>query len=318
MEARTGRRQSIVFAVAVVLTLAILVDTKWTSDKPGQHAGSSHPPATHSSSAPTTPTPTPKTNTTSSTSPSPLTPAQRRAAAVAKVAALTKELPDGSYSLAALNLTTGGSYTAGSTSGMWTASVYKLFILEVLLHRQGGPLTGSEAAEAIPMMENSDNVAGYQEFIYAGRRSGLQDGFADLGLKNTVAGVADPAFTRTSAMECITVLKNLVKPGPLTASARTYALNLMEKVEGDQRWGVGVDADAGSDFANKNGWLSIDNSNGPGEDDDGLWAVNSVGVVRINGQQVLMAVMTRHRPNFDNGVALVEALARAIKPLVSA
>ena len=97
-------------------------------------------------------------------------------------------------------------------------------------------------------------------------------------------------------MDCITLLKNLVKPGRLSASARSYALNLMEQVEADQRWGVGVDADAGTDFANKNGWLSIDNNNGPGENDNGLWAVNSVGVIRINGQQVLMAVMTKAPP----------------------
>jgi hypothetical protein len=30
-----------------------------------------------------------------------------------------------------------------------------------------------------------------------------------------------------------------------------------------------------------------------------------------------MAVMTRHRPDFDSGVQLVESLAKAIKPLVS-
>jgi len=237
--------------------------------------------------------------------------------AVAAVARLTQDLPSGSYSIAALNTSTGATYSAGSTSGMWTASVYKLFILEILLQRAGGPLSGSEASQAIPMIEHSDNVAGYEEFIKAGRRDGLTDGFAKLGLKHTAAGHADPAFTITSAMDCMTLLKNLVKPGPLTASAQSYALNLMEQVESDQRWGVGVDADPGTDFANKNGWLAIDNSNGPGENDNGLWAVNSVGVIRINGQQVLMAVMTRHRPSFADGVKLVENLARAIKPLVS-
>jgi beta-lactamase class A len=259
----------------------------------------------------------PATRTSSSSRPKPLSPAQVRADAVAEIKRLTSNLAAGSYSIAAVNMSTGQSYTAGSTSGMWTASVYKLFLLEILMQRQGGPLTGSEATEAVPMIENSDNVAGYQEFIYAGNRPGMESGLADLGLTDTVAGHADPAFTITSATDCLTLLKNLVEPGRLTASARSYALNLMEQVEADQRWGVGVDADAGTDFANKNGWLSIDNDNAPGEDDDGLWAVNSVGVIRIDGQQVLMAVLTRHRPDFDSGVHLVEALARAMKPLVS-
>ena len=42
----------------------------------------------------------------------------------------------------------------------------------------------------------------------------------------------------------------------------------MRNVEADQRWGVGVAADPGTDFANKNGWLNID-------DDNGLWAVTA-------------------------------------------
>ena len=313
MQERRSRRQGVVFAVAVILTLAILLETKWHSGPSHHSAGPTSPrstPVSHSS-APSTPT-------HSSTSAAPtLSPAQVRAAAVQKVASLTKGLSAGSFSLAAVNMSTGATYSAGATSGMWTASVYKLFILEILLHRAGGPLTGSQASEAIPMIEHSDNVAGYEEFENAGGRSGLQDGFADLGLKHTVAGHADPAFTITSAMDCITLLKNLVTSGPLTSSARAYALNLMEQVESDQRWGVGVAADPGADFANKNGWLSIDNSNGPGENDNGLWAVNSVGVIRIKGQQVLMAVMTRHNPNFDSGVKLVESLAKAIKPLVA-
>ena len=89
---------------------------------------------------------------------------------------MTSRLAPGNYSVAALNMATGASYSAGSTSGMWTASVYKLFILEILLHRPGGPLTGTQANEAIPMIENSDNVAGYEEFENAGGRSGLDDG----------------------------------------------------------------------------------------------------------------------------------------------
>jgi len=318
MEERPKRRRTVVFAVAVVITLALLVNTRWTSHKSGHPAASRTSTSTTASTPPPhTTTPTTPTTSSSHSAPTTISPAQRRANAVSAVARLTKDLPAGSYSIAAVNESTGASYTAGSTSGMWTASVYKLFILEILLHRAGGPLTGGEASEAVPMIEHSDNVAGYQEFINAGRRDGLTDGFANLGLKNTVAGHADPAFTITSAMDCLTLLKNLVKPGPLTASAQSYALDLMEQVESDQRWGVGVDADPGTDFANKNGWLAIDNSNGPGENDNGLWAVNSVGVIRINGQQVLMAVMTRHRPSFDDGVKLVESLARAIKPLVS-
>ena len=83
----------------------------------------------------------------------------------------------------------------------------------------------------------------------------------------------------------------------------------MRNVESDQRWGVGVVADAGTDFANKNGWLSVD-------DDNELWLVNSTGIVTIDGQQVLIVVLTQHDSDFDTGVDLVQSLATALAPLV--
>ena len=86
------------------------------------------------------------------------------------------------------------------------------------------------------------------------------------------------------------------------------------RIEADQRWGVGVVADAGTTFANKNGWLSIDDSNGSDEDDNGLWAVTSVGVVTVHGQTVLMAAFSQHQPSMAAGVTLVQDLARAIIP----
>jgi hypothetical protein len=109
------------------------------------------------------------------------------------------------------------------------------------------------------------------------------------------------------------LLQNLVRPsaGPLTAASRAYVLGLMRNVEPDQRWGVGVSADPGTDFANKNGWLSVDN-------DNGRWLVNSTGVVSIHGQLVLMVVLTQHDSAFQGGIDLVQALAHALVPLVVA
>jgi hypothetical protein len=308
---------AIVFCVAVIATLAILFATNWskhqTSDA-GSRPASLTPSPT--STASTQPTDGKTPSATKSTAP-PLTHAQLVSRATAECKSLDAGLAAGSVSVAALNTVTGAKFSWGATSGMWTASVYKLFVLETLLLHNGGPLSGTEASEAIPMIENSDNVAGYSEFLAAGGRPGLVAAVPRLGLKHTVPGNSDPTFTTTSATDMITLLGNLVHSGPLTSAARSYALNLMRQVEADQRWGVGVVADKGTDFANKNGWLGIDNTNGPGEDDNGLWAVNSIGVVTIHGQQVLMAVMTRHRPDFQSGVNLVQALARAIAPVVS-
>ncbi len=238
----------------------------------------------------------------------------------AAVAALIASQPADAVSVAALNVSTGATFAAGATSGMWTASDYKLFVLETLLlnEQDSGGLTQSQQAEAVPMIEESDNAAGYDLFLAAGGSAALTAAAATFGMTNTVVGRTDPTFTTTSGSDYLKLLGNLVDAdSPLNAASRAYILNLMTHVESDQRWGVGVVADAGSAFANKNGWLSIDNSNGAGEDDDGLWAVNSVGVVTVDGQQLLLAVFTRHQTSMDAGVSLVQALTSALTPTVA-
>jgi beta-lactamase class A len=228
----------------------------------------------------------------------------------------------GSISVAALDVTTGRRFSAGAGRGMWTASAYKLFVLETLLLRRQGPgstgLSSYEIDLATRMIENSDNVAGYELWEAAGGNAGLAATAYRLGMASTVPGVSDPTFTTTSGPDGLHLLEALVDDrGPLNASSRAFVLHLMANVESDQRWGVGVAADQGSVFYNKNGWLSIDDSNGPGEDDDDLWAVTSLGIVQSSGDRVLLAVLTRHNPTFQDGVDLVEALARPLADYVT-
>jgi beta-lactamase class A len=321
---RAGRiRQPILgIAAAIILFAAAACSSSAMHEQSGPQAT---PPSTSSrpvtSSGPTlTTAPAHPSTTRPKPTPTSQSPAQVRAAVTAKIAALTKHEPDHSISIAALNTVTGAQYFTGASSGMWTASVYKLYVLETLLlrHQQSGAfLSDNEVSEATPMIEQSDNVAGYSLFLDDGGNSGLAAAAQTLGLTHTVPGRSDPTFTTTSAKDCLTMLKALIGKGRLDAKSRSFALGLMRQVEADQRWGVGVIADHGTDFANKNGWLSIDNSNGPGEDDGGRWVVNSVGVITVHGQQVLMAVMTEHQPDFQTGVNLVQALAKAVEPAIA-
>jgi hypothetical protein len=197
---------------------------------------------------------------------------------------------------------------------MLTGSVVKVYILEtLLLHEQAsGGLTSGQQATATKMIENSDNAAAETLFYAAGGRSALVASAPLLGMKHTIPGPSDLwGLTQTCASDYIALLRNLVRPsgGPLTKASQAYVLGLMRNVESDQRWGVGVTADAGTDFANKNGWLSVD-------DDNGLWLVNSTGVLTIHGQQVLIVVLTQHNSGFQTGINFVQALAKATVPLV--
>ena len=307
-----------VFVVAALVTI-VMVATRpsGTQDAAGAPSSSSTPSVSTSASPPPTPATTP------STKPAPRRPTLAPASTVnATLRKLAGQLPDGGVSVAALNTKTGARFTFGATSGMRTGSVAKLFLLEtVLLQHQdeGTQVSDYEMGLATPMIENSDNKAEYSLFLNAGGNEALEDAFPRLGLRDTVPGVSDPALTTTDGSDGVTLVDNLVRTGsPLNTYSRSLALGLMRNVESDQRWGVSAVADRGTTVALKNGWLSVDNSNGEGENDDGRWLVNSVGVVTVHGQQVVLAAFTQHGPDFVSGIHLVEALVKAITPAVVA
>jgi hypothetical protein len=238
------------------------------------------------------------------------------AAVGAAIAKLTAGQPAGGVSVAAVNLETGANYGYGADAGMNTGSIVKLDILETLLwqdQKAGTQLSGDQVATATRMIENSDNDAAEDLFETIGGRSALLAANPSLGVSSlTVPGPGDYwGLTTTSAGDQITLLHNLVATGgALSSASQQFVLGLMRGVEADQRWGVGVVADTGTSFANKNGWLAVD-------DDNDLWLVNSLGVLSVHGQTVLMAVLTQHDSSFDAGIALVQALAQATVPAVT-
>lgn len=306
----------IVGALVTVVVIAARSTTRHAADSTSPFSSSSATTMAATTDAlPTTatpiPNPTPKPTPTLASAAS-VTSALRRLAA---------QRPAGGVSVAALNMKTGARFSFGAAGGMRTGSVAKLLLLEAVLlqHQEAGTqLSEDELELATSMIENSDNQAEYSLYLDAGGRDALAAAVPRLGLKHSTAGFADPALTTTNATDGITLLRNLVRGGPLNAYSRSLALGLMRNVESDQRWGVSAVADPHSSVALKNGWLSVDNDNGPGENDDDLWLVNSVGIVTVHGQQVLLSAFTQHGQDYASGVHLVEQLVRTITPAVVA
>jgi beta-lactamase class A len=237
-----------------------------------------------------------------------------------KLAAIAQRLPAGAISVAVRNPVTGATFSYGEAGGMWTGSVYKLLVLEALLlrsQRTGSWLSDYEIADITAMIVKSKNTAGYQMYLDAGGSTALAATARRLGLQHTSIGRSDPALTTSDARDGLTLLQHLVTDGPLDAHSRAFALGLMRGVQADQRWGVGVVADSGTTFANKNGWMRVGNTNGPGEQDNRRWLVNSLGVVRVDGQRLLISIFTKHNPDRDTGIDLVQRLVRVITPAVA-
>ncbi len=224
--------------------------------------------------------------------------------------ALVRQRSRSSTSITVVDVTARHTLTVGSTSGMITASVVKLELLETLLairqsqHRRP---TVTERRHLVPMIEHSSNADASWVFRRIGGREGAIRWENRLGLRTRVTVPGHNGYwglTKTSASEQTALLDNLVTTtSPLSSANRAYALGLMRHVEHDQRWGVPVVATSGTP-ANKNGWVNI-------VADHDHWAVNSVGVVTVRHHTLLVAVMTQHNHGFAAGRRRVEQLARA-------
>jgi beta-lactamase class A len=227
-----------------------------------------------------------------------------------EISRIVRPLPHGSVSIAATDLDSAKSYSFGATSGMVTASVVKLDLLEVLLlqhERNATSLDADEDAEAVAMIEHSDNSAAEWVFDDIGGRDALDAANPKLGVPtaSTVPGPSDYwGLTTTNAHDQVVLLRNLAgDESPLDKAARSYAVKLLRNVESDQTWGASAAADPGTTVAVKNGWLGID-------DDDGRWAVNSDALIRVDGDLIAISVLTQHNDDEQSGITLVESLAK--------
>jgi hypothetical protein len=228
----------------------------------------------------------------------------------AVLTALTAGLGPTGASVAVLNVTTGATFTFGASGGMVLGSAAKLDTLETLLlqHEDAKTLlSANEVSLATAMIEQSDNNAADALWASIGSDPAVRTANVRLGIPGLVVGLNGLwGLGTTTATDQVTLLRNLVRTdGPLDAASQAFALSLMTHVTAGQRWGVGSVADAGTTFANKNGWLANDA-------DNDRWLVNSDGIVTVHGQQLLMSVLTQHNSSMASGVTLVEKIAAAV------
>lgn len=219
-------------------------------------------------------------------------------------------------SVAVLDLASGRSAAYG-TARFETASIVKADILAALLLQAqdaGRELTSQEKEYATAMIEESDNASASALWRTIGEEAGLDAANERFGLTGTEGGENGMwGLTRTTAADQLVLLRQIFGDGTgseLDEASRGYLQELMGKVVADQDWGVSAAGTAGSGFALKNGWLPRTAT--------GLWVVNSVGRVTADGEDLLVAVLSRGSTTKEKGIATVEAAARAAVSAVSA
>ncbi|MFE7841205.1 serine hydrolase [Streptomyces sp. NPDC057474] len=214
-------------------------------------------------------------------------------------------------SVSVLDVASGDSAVHGDAR-FDTASIVKMDILAALLLQAQDAdrrLTAQEKTYASAMIRDSDNVSATALWKAIGQAAGLDAANDRLGLTDTEGG--DGLYwglTQTTSADQLALLQQVFgdnDTSELSEASRAYVQGLMGQIAEGQDWGVSAAAGgaSGSGFALKNGWLPRTAT--------GLWDINSVGRVTVDGRDYLVAVVSNGNTTKAKGISLVEEAAKA-------
>ncbi len=208
---------------------------------------------------------------------------------------------------AVYDVTRGHYYTYYPKNWFVTGSSMKVPIMLTFLdmiEREGRAPTSHELWLLTTMIENSNNDSA--SALYYGEIGGAV-GVANYLSRIGITGL-DPnpnawGWSVITPWAMVNLLTRLYKGTILTAHDRQLAFYLMEHVEADQQVGVGDTAPRGAVVAMKDGWV-------PGP--DGLWEVNSSGIVMYGHEVYIIAVYTRDDSSLGAGQNLVRQISSMV------
>ena len=219
----------------------------------------------------------------------------------------------GTLAVGVLDTATGRHAVYNAGVRFRTGSAVKADILATLLlqhQRNGTTFVAHDAALATEMIENSSDSAASSLWRLVGGGAGLEAANQVLKLTHTSLGTAGRwDLTSTTVGDQLQLLTDLTSArSPLDWASRAYAVSLMEHVAPGQRWGIPAAASPGTRYAVRNGWLP----------DPRLLAVDSIGIVWRDGQQLLIVVLSKDNPTKAAGIAQAQKAAVTAAEVVTA
>ena len=190
-------------------------------------------------------------------------------------------------------------------------SVVKVLIMLTVLDRtlrEAREPTARELALLESMITVSDNEAAVALWSEIGGPVGVAAYVRSVGLSKVRFDPEEHwGDTKASARDVAVLLGTLTGGSTLDQPGRERAIDLMQRVVPEQRWGIADALDQAPPrtlVGLKNGWW---------EDGDG-WQLNSAGFVQpVDGRPVYtVAILTRLQPSLSEGLATIEGVARLI------
>jgi hypothetical protein len=204
------------------------------------------------------------------------------------------------------DLTRNRYYTYNQNTPFVLASSSKVSLLVSYLwwlESQGRGPDASENATLTNMIEHSDNNAAQLIFDRLGGSAGQAAFYQRIGVTGYVANPYGWGWASLPPIGQVTVLTLLQEGKILTAKDRAYALNLMTHIEADQHMGVGETLPPGATVAMKDGWVPAP---------DGLWAINTSGIVTVGSETYIIVVYTAHQPDYNAAWNITRRVCKAV------
>lgn len=202
-------------------------------------------------------------------------------------------------------------YTYNDNAQFIVASSMKVPIMLTffdMIEQQGREPDDDEMNLLTTMIENSDNdSASALYFEKIGGAAGITSFMQKIGVSGLNPSDAAWGYSTITPQTMVNLLTLLQEGKILTAHDRDIALNLMEHIESDQRFGVGDSAPAGATVAMKDGWV-------PGPDDQ--WATNSSGIVTVGQETYIISVYTVENASLEDGQGIVQHVCDTIASLL--
>lgn len=216
----------------------------------------------------------------------------------------------GSAGVSLYDVTRQRYYTYNANVQFTMASSIKVPIMLAFLdmiEQQGRQPTDTEMNLLIGMIEHSDNDAASALYDEVGDAAGVTDflqrkHISGMDLDNGAWG-----YSQATPQSMIDLLAALNAKKILNDQDRRLAFDLMGHVETGQQAGVGDTAPDGAIVAMKNGWV-------PGL--DGLWAVNSSGIVQAGSEAYIIAVYTQDQSSQGDGEAITQHVCGTVASLL--
>ena len=197
-------------------------------------------------------------------------------------------------------------YTYNMNGEFTVASSMKVpFLLAFLTmtESQGREPNDDEMYLLQTMIENSDNDSAQALYEEMGGMGPIQALLGQLDISGFEPDYDNWGWSTISPLAMVQVLTALHDGRVLTAQDRALALSLMAQIEPDQQTGVGSTAPQGADYWMKDGWVPAP---------DGLWAMNSSGIVTRSGETYIIAVYSQEKNSLDDGWAIAEHVCGAV------